>query len=232
MDNPALDNPALDDAAPDNAALDDAALYRLLTWCSPAFPTGGFVYSHGLETAVAEGLATDAAALREWVAGALEFGAGRVDGAWLAAAHRAASARDWERLQAVAEGASAQRASGELALESAAQGAAFLRAARAAWPHPWLDRLDEATAPHSVAAGLTAAAHGVRLRAALLGWLHAFAANLVSAGVRLIPIGQTDGLHVLAALEPAIGRAPRRRAPRRPRAGRVDPRRRLVRDGA
>ena len=186
--------------------VDCAALYRLLTWCSPAFPTGGFSYSHGLETAVAEGLATDAAGLREWVAGALEFGSGRVDGAWLAAAHGAAAARDWERLRAVADAAAAQRASGELALESAAQGAAFLRTARAAWPHPWLDRLDAARAPHSVAVGLTAAAHGVGLRAALLGWLHGFAASLVSAGVRLIPLGQTDGQRVLAALEPVIRR--------------------------
>ena len=189
------------------AIMDDpAALYRLLTWCSPAFPTGGFSYSHGLETAVAEGLATDAAGLRGWAAGALEFGAGRVDGAWLAAAHTAAAARDWERLRAVADAAAAQRASGELALESVAQGEAFLRTARAAWPHPWLDRLDPARAPHSVAVGLTAAAHGVGLRAALLGWLHAFAAGLVSAGVRLIPLGQTDGQRVLAALEPVIRR--------------------------
>ena len=186
--------------------VDCAALYRLLTWCSPAFPTGGFSYSHGLETAVAEGLATDAAGLREWVSGALEFGAGRVDGAWLAAAHAAAEARDWERLRAVADAAAAQRASGELALESAAQGEAFLRTARAAWPHPWLDRLDAARAPHSVAVGLTAAAHGVGLRAALLAWLHGFAANLVSAGVRLIPLGQTDGQRVLAALEPVVRR--------------------------
>lgn len=189
----------------DNPA-DRAALYRLLTWCSPAFPTGGFSYSHGLETAVAEGLATDAPGLREWVAGALEFGAGRVDGAWLAAAHAAAAARDWERLKAVADAAAAQRASGELALESAAQGEAFLRTVRAAWPHPWLFRLDAACAPHSVAVGLTAAAHGVGLRAALLGWLHGFAANLVSAGVRLIPLGQTDGQRVLAALEPVVRR--------------------------
>lgn len=191
---------------PADGMADEAAFYRLLTWCSPAFPTGGFSYSHGLETAVAEGLATDAAGLREWAAGALEFGAGRVDGAWLAAAHTAAAAGDWERLRAVADAAAAQRASGELALESAAQGEAFLRTARAAWPHPWLDRLDPARAPHSVAVGLTAAAHGVGLRAALLGWLHGFAAGLVSAGVRLIPLGQTDGQRVMAALEPVVRR--------------------------
>ena len=191
--------------------MDGAALYRLLTWTSPAFPVGGFSYSHGLETAVAEGLVGDAAGLRAWVAGALESGAGRVDGFWLAAAHAAAHAAaragDWRRLEAVALEAAAHRASAETALEATAQGAAFLAAARAAWPHPWLDRLDEDVATHAVAVGLAAAAHGVGVGFALLAWLHGFSAGLVSAGVRLIPLGQTDGQRVQAALEPAARRA-------------------------
>ncbi len=186
--------------------MDDAALYRLLTWNSPAFPVGGFSYSHGLETAVAEGLIPGAAALREWTAAALEFGAGRIDGFYLAAAHDAAAAGDWERLNSVARDAAAHRASAETALEATAQGAAFLRAARAAWPHPWLDRLEEADATHAVAFGLAAAAHGIEVRAALCAWLHGFAATLVSAGVRLIPLGQTDGQRAQAALEPVVAR--------------------------
>ena len=204
--------------------MDDAALYRLLTWTSPAFPTGGFSYSHGLETAVAEGVVTSAAALRDWAAGALEFGAGRADAAWLAAAHRAARAEDWARLESVAEQAAAQRASAELALESAAQGAAFLRTARAAWPHPQLDRLTGEKAAHAVAVGLAAAAHGIGLRPALLAWLHGFAATLVSAGVRLVPVGQTDGQRIQAALAPVAARvadASRRGPP--PPAGAATP---------
>ncbi len=185
---------------------DDAALYRLLTWASPAFPTGGFSYSHGLETAVSAGLVANAAHLREWVADMLEFGAGRIDAEYLAAAHGAARAQDWRRLDSVAGDAAAHRAGAETALEAAAQGAAFLRAARAAWPHPWLGRLDEAKAVHSVAVGLAAAAHGISLRPALLAWLHAFAAGLVSAGMRLIPLGQTDGQRVQASLEAPLRR--------------------------
>ena len=38
----------------------------------------------------------------------------------------------------------------------------------------------------------------------LPAYLQAFAANLISAAVRLVPLGQTAGLRVLAALEPAI----------------------------
>ena len=187
--------------------MDDAALYRLLTWASPAFPVGGFSYSHGLETAVAEGLVASAGQLREWTADALEFGAGRIDAAYLAAAHRAASAEDWRRLDAAADDAAAHRSGAETALEATAQGAAFLDAARAAWPHPWLDRLDRGRATHAVAVGLAAAAHGIGVRAALLAWLHGFAACLVSAGVRLVPLGQTDGQRVQAAVAPAARRA-------------------------
>ena len=181
---------------------DRGALYRLLAWLSPAFPVGGYSYSHGLESAVAEELVTNAERLREWCAAALEFGAGRIDAACLAAAHDAASARDWPRLAAVARESAARRPTAEAALEATAQGAAFLGAVRAAWPHPWLGKLDETEATHSVAVGLAAAAHGIDPGAALCAWLHGFAAALVSAGVRLIPLGQTDGQRVLAALEP------------------------------
>ena len=181
---------------------DRGALYRLLAWLSPAFPVGGYSYSHGLESAVAEELVTNAERLREWCAAALEFGAGRIDAACLAAAHDAASARDWPRLAAVARESAARRPTAEAALEATAQGAAFLGAVRAAWPHPWLGKLDETEATHSVAVGLAAAAHGIDPGAALCARLHGFAATLVSAGVRLIPLGQTDGQRVLAALEP------------------------------
>ena len=186
--------------------MDDAALCRLLAWTSPAFPVGGYSYSHGLETAVAEGLVADAAGLREWTADALEYGAGRVDGAWLAAAHDAARAGDWPRFERVAADAAAQRASAETALEATAQGAAFLATVRAAWPHRWFDRAAGAPLVHAVAVGLAAAAHRVPCHAALVAALHGFAANLVSAGVRLIPLGQTDGQRVQAALEPVVRR--------------------------
>jgi urease accessory protein len=49
-----------------------------------------------------------------------------------------------------------------------------------------------------------AAQAGIALDDALLGYLHALASNLVSAGLRLGVIGQTDGQRILAALEPAV----------------------------
>ena len=185
----------------------EAALYRLMSWLSPAYPTGAFSYSHGLEYAVAEGLVRDRESLIDWVATAVASGAGKSDGALLAAAWRAATADDRVALDAAAELAAAWRGTAETALESRAQGAAFLSATRAAWPHPLLDALalrhrGELALP--VAVGAAAAAQQVPLSAALTAYLHAFAGNLVSAGMRLIPLGQSDGQRAIAALEAVV----------------------------
>lgn len=181
-------------------------LLRLLTWLSPAFPVGGFSYSHGLELAVEEGLVRAADDLAAWLGTVLTHGAGRVDATLLAAAWRATRAGDDAALAEAAELAAAMRGTAETALESAAQGRAFLDTVRRVWPDPWLDQRADRLAPggHAVAVGVASARAGIALEPALAGYLHAFAANLVSAAVRLVPLGQTDGQRALAALEPLI----------------------------
>ena len=173
-------------------------LYRLLAWLSPAYPVGAFSYSHGIETAVEEGFVTDRASLVAWLESVLEHGTGR-----------AVAAADWAGFDAVAERAAAWRGTGEMALESRQQGGSFLSITRTAWPHEALDRGHERTGGEMalpVAVALASAAHGIALEAALSGFLHAFAANLISAAVRTVPLGQTDGQRALAALEPAVRR--------------------------
>jgi urease accessory protein len=189
------------------AAITDGALYRLLTWLSPAYPLGAYSYSHGIEYAVEAELVHDRASLCERVGHAVRHGAGLTDAALLVAAWHAGMEPDAARLDQIAELANAWRGSAETALESRAQGAAFLAATRTAWPHPALEEFalrwrGEAALP--VAVGVAAAAHGVALDATLTAYLHAFASNLVSAGMRLIPLGQTDGQRAIAALEPNI----------------------------
>jgi urease accessory protein len=186
------------------------ALYRLLAWLSPAYPVGAYTYSHGLETAVEDGAVRGRDDLVAYVTAALRDGAGRVDGALLAAAHRAMSKGRGSALDAVAELGAAWRGTAETALESQAQGTAFLSVTLAAWPEPRLAAF-AARHPrriaHAVAFGAAAAAHGVALPDAAFGYLSAFAANLVSAGVRLVPLGQTDGQMSTAALMPVVGAA-------------------------
>ncbi|MBV8650275.1 MAG: urease accessory protein UreF [Alphaproteobacteria bacterium] len=184
-------------------AMSEAALYRLMTWLSPSYPTGGFSYSHGLEYAVETGDVANAESLREWVATVIAHGAGRSDAVLFAAAWRAQNAGDAAQLRSVAELAAAWRGTRETAFESEAQGAAFLSTTRAAWPHPALDALAALDFPAMtlpVAVAASAAAHGIALAPALTAYLHGFAGALVSAGVRLVPLGQTDGQRVVAAL--------------------------------
>jgi urease accessory protein len=184
-------------------------LYRLLAWLSPAYPIGAFSYSHGVETAVEEGFIKDRGSLIAWLETVLTDGSGRVDGALFAAAWRAASAKDWTIFDAIAERAAAWRGTSEMALESRQQGGSFLSITRTAWKHPDLDaahaRLDGAISL-PVAVALASAVHGIALEAALSGYLHAFTANLISAAVRTVPLGQSDGQLALAGLEAAVRR--------------------------
>lgn len=182
-------------------------LYRLLAWLSPAYPVGAFSYSHGIETAVEEGFVTDRASLVVWLESVLERGTGLVDAALFAVAWRAVDGADWSAFDAVAERAAAWRGTSEMALESRQQGGSFLSITRTAWPHPILETGHERTQGEialPVAVALATAAHGIALEPALGGYLHAFTANLISAAVRTMPLGQTDGQRTLAALEPAV----------------------------
>ena len=177
-------------------------LLKLLTWLSPAFPTGGFAYSHGLEWAVeAEDIRTEAD-LSAWLHDVLHHGAGRTDAILVRHAHRA---DDLATLSAVAELAAAAQPCRERQAETLGQGGAFALAA-AVWGAPLLASLAAAGSPiaYPVAVGALARAHGVTEDPAALALLHAFTANLVSAAVRLVPFGQTAGLRVLSGLEPAI----------------------------
>lgn len=187
-------------------------LYRLLAWLSPAYPIGAFSYSHGVETAVEEGLIKDRASLVAWLDSVLRRGTGAVDGALFAASWRAATEGDWPTFDAIAERATAWRGTSEMALESRQQGGSFLSITRTAWPHAALDDVHqrlEGELPLPVAVALAASLHGIALEQALAGYLHAFTANLVSAALRAVPLGQTDGQIALAALEAAVHEATR-----------------------
>lgn len=184
-----------------------AALYRLMTWLSPSFPVGAFSYSSGIEWVVEAGDIDDAASLHDWLAAMLTDGAGFCDAVFVAQAHRAVRSHDDGALRDIAELAAAFVPSRERQLETTTQGRAFIEIARAAWP---CDGLDEVIAAcngaivYPVAVGLVSAVHGISLQPSLHAFLHAVISNWISAGSRLIPLGQTDSQRVLARLESAV----------------------------
>jgi urease accessory protein len=165
-------------------------LQILAAWFSPAYPVGAYSYSHGLEWAVEAGAVADRDGLRAWVADLLAHGAGRTDAMLLAAAHRADDPAQ------TAELAEALAPSAERHLETMAQGAAFARTTAAAWG------VDLAPMAYPVAVGRAARLLGLPLGPTATLFVQAFAANVISAGVRLIPLGQTDGQRLTAALLP------------------------------
>ena len=172
-------------------------LLKLMAWLSPGYPVGAYTYSHGLEWAVQDGRVTDAASSAAWIDDCLRYGGGRSDAILLAHAWRAAD--DEVALADLAEFAEALAPTAERLTETADQGRAFAQVTAAAWGDA-----DGHPTPYPVALGSAAARAGLALDTLLPLFLQAWAANLVSAAVRLVPLGQTDGQKIIAGLSPVI----------------------------
>lgn len=170
-------------------------LALLSAWFSPACPVGAFSYSHGLETLVSENAVADAACAQDAIEAALTLGGGRDDLILAACTHRG------EDVDALAL---ALPPTQERYDETVMQGTAFARVVDAVWPLGV--PLGGGPIAYPVAVGRAARGHGLPLAPLLLAMGHAFVANLVSAAVRLVPLGQTDGQRITAALAPAVAR--------------------------
>jgi urease accessory protein len=171
------------------------ALLTLTQWMSPGFPVGAFAYSHGLEQVIDRGDIADAAMLQDWLFDILRFGSAQNDVILLAAAYRATEAE----LAGIDATAQALAASVERLTETMDQGTAFARTVDAVWHSEIGPR------SYPVAVGRAARVRNVPLAATAQVYVQAMLANLVSAAVRLVPLGQTEGQAVLAALTKEVG---------------------------
>lgn len=188
----------------------DKSLLRLIAWLSPSFPVGAYAYSHGAEAAVETGRIRDKEDAINWISFILSHGTGSMDASLFIQAFQAVEAEDNTTFLKTAAFADALKGTKELGLESRAQGQAFCDAVTAAWPNEEFIQLTNLMQVKgifpsyaTVVAAATATAD-INLQAALAAYLHAFAANIASAIVRLVPLGQTDGQRIIAALEPVI----------------------------
>jgi urease accessory protein len=183
---------------------------RLQSWLSPTFPTGSYSYSHGLEYAVEVGHVYDRKSLVDWLDADLCYGSGRNEGIFFGEAWRCAMEEDYPRLFEIAELAAALRSSAEFALESSQQAGASLTMLRQVWPDPVLNWLSEVLGERhvqpalAIVLGVRSARQGIPLGLAMPAFLQSCTANLVTAGVRLIPLGQTDGQLAIAELEKVV----------------------------
>jgi urease accessory protein len=186
------------------------AVLRLQSWFSPSFPTGAYSYSHGLEWAVEAGDVHDRATLIDWLEADLCYGSGRNEAIFFSEAWRCTANDDRAKLCTIAELAAAFRGTAEFALESSQQASACLATLRRVWPDEILEWLAQVLRERdvrpamAVVLGVRSARERVPASVALPAFLQSYSANLVNAGVRLIPLGQTDGQLAIAGLEAAV----------------------------
>jgi urease accessory protein len=190
--------------------LSPLSFLRLQSWLSPAFPNGAYSYSHGIEWAVEVGAIHDRESLIDWLDADLCYGSGRNEAIFFIEAFRSAADYDFARLSDIAELAAAFRGTPEFALESSQQATAYLATLRRVWPDRVLDLLSEMYRDRrvqpvaAVVVGVRSAMEGVPASLALPAFLNSYAANLTSSGVKLVPLGQTDGQLAVAELERAV----------------------------
>lgn len=165
---------------------------------SPSFPVGAYTFSHGLEYAAEAGLVSSPAELQDWIEAVLRFGTGRVDAMLIRAAYEASE----EELQDIIELAFAMKGTSELSKGSCSQGQAFAKTVASAWlcDLSGLGQGESLQAPYSVSVAVACKGSNTPLTDVLTAYLHAFASNLVSAAMRLVPLGQTDGQIIVAAM--------------------------------
>ncbi|OYX43863.1 MAG: urease accessory protein UreF [Rhodobacterales bacterium 32-67-9] len=180
---------------------DPVARLSLIQWLSPAFPTGGFAYSHGLEWAISAGQVTTARALAEWLADILDCGAG-----WQDAVLLSLSLRPGADHAALDDLARALQPSAERLAETLDQGRAFAVTVAALTGH------DLPTRALPVAVGAAARPLGLDPSEVIGHYLHTFVGNLVSVATRFVPLGQTEGQAVLHGLHSQIVSLARRAA--------------------
>ena len=190
--------------------LPEDALYKLLHWFSPSFPIGSYSYSRGLETAIEAKLVLEVNGLVDWIHTDLLRGPGWTDAILFCHIFRSIIGSNQNEFMELATLANAARGSSELALESSNQGKAFAKATSECWSVPQMNSIErdltnlgiEMTLP--VAAATACALSQIPLKPALFFYTQADANNLVSAGIRLIPLGQSDGQRALSQLEQTV----------------------------
>ena len=190
--------------------LSDNGLLDLMTFLSPSFPVGGYVYSHAIEYAVEESRIKTDHDLIVWINAALTQGSGRIDGMFFKIAWTAVIDGDTDQLKWVIERSDVMRGTSEMALESSSQGRAFIDTVYQIWKSNDLDSIIKMAEnmnrciSYPIAVAVVSAISRIPLRKALLAYFHAFTANLVSAGIRLMPLGQVAGQRSIEALKPVI----------------------------
>lgn len=174
-------------------------LLQLMTVLSPVFPVGSFSYSHGIEQCIHDGFVTCRAEMETWLRALLKKGTARNDVVFFVEAWR--STKTGRSITELAQLARAMSGSSEREMETCMQGQAFLQAAE---NYGTIFSIDDKKLAYPIAVGIFAAEMCIELVAGAAAYLHAFVSNLIQAGLRLVPLGQRDGVKIMRKLEDDI----------------------------
>lgn len=196
--------------------LNDLTLLNLLQLASPALPVGAYSYSDGLETLIDKGAIANSKSLQQWLLQELSYGAIRLETAVMVRAYKSVESGDVEALGYWNAWLSAAKETAELRSQSWQMGGSLMRLLLDLQPSPPAETIvslqelaSAAGTPcnYAIAFGIAAGYWQIEIRAAVLGYLHSWASNLIGAGVKLIPLGQTAGQQLLFELAPKLNLA-------------------------
>lgn len=188
-----------------------SALAHLLQLASPALPVGAYSYSEGLELLVHDEQVADALSLERWLLQELQWGAMRLEAGIVARVYDVTAGTNVDKANRLFywnQWLSALREAEELREQSWQMGRSLVRLLLELDPtlEPDLRACGE-PCNFAIAFGVAAAHWQIDRQSALVGYLYSWASNLVNAGVRLVPLGQTAGQKVLLNLYPALEQA-------------------------
>ncbi len=185
--------------------MDDLVLLNLLQLTNSAFPVGAYSYSEGLEQLVAWGTIEDEPSLEHWLKRELKCGAIRVEAAVMLRAYQAAKLGNLEKLSYWNDWLRAARETEELREQSWQMGRALTRLLQQLEPQLMpMVKACGSDCNYAIAFAIVAAHWQITDKTAVLGYLHSWATNLIGAGVKLIPLGQTAAQQLLLKLHISI----------------------------
>lgn len=188
--------------------LTDSHLLSILQLASPALPVGAYSYSEGLEMLVENGTIANQTHLKDWLKAELLYGAIRLEAAVMVRSEQAAKIGDVQSLCRWNLWLSAARETEELRASSWQMGRSLIQLL--AKLEPQIILIANAVGNpcnYAIAFGIAIAHWQISIKAGLLGYLHSWATNLITAGVKLIPLGQTAGQQLLLDLQPLFSTA-------------------------
>jgi urease accessory protein len=174
----------------------------ILQLASPALPVGAYSYSEGLEMLIEDGTITNVENLQDWLKSELLYGSIRLDAAIMLRGFYAVKSGDIQALKRWNLWLSAARDTEELRAASWQMGRSLMQL---------LGKLEPDILPvvnavgypsnYAIAFAIACAHWDINIQACLLAYLHSWANNLITAGIKIIPLGQTAGQELLLSLQ-------------------------------